>query len=482
MSTLRHATTHTLPVLGAVLAAALAGGCATTAAGQLDRVTLAPAAWSTTGEGVVTGSAGDLSRWWERLGDRELSSLIERALAGSVDLRTAQARLRQARAQWKIAGADRAPAVSASASPSVSDTSKSEARSLFSAGIDASWEPDVFGGDRRGRVQAAAADLAATEDDLYNMQVSLAAEVALNYVDAAPLPGAARHRAANLASQSETLQLTEWRAQAGLVTERGRGAGQRANLEQTAAQVPVARDEHRAGRAPARRAARPSRRASLAAELSARAAIPGRPGSRSWSASRPTRCGSGPTCGPPSSGIIAETARLGAERAAAQYPSFNLSGLARPRASRPGALTAEPRSSPRWWAASFQTIFDGGRIRRADRRSRPRSRSRRVAGYESTVLTALEDVENALVALDEEPRAAGCARQRGRGGATRPRSLAQPVRGRAGGLPDGARHRADGAVGRGQPRDRRQADRTSAVIRLYKALGGGWSPDRRPRP
>jgi outer membrane protein TolC len=219
----------------ALLATFVSAGCATARVATPTPKTDAPQAWSRTVDGVVAG-ADDLGRWWERLGDQTLSGLVDQALKNNPDVRTARARLRQARAQRVLAHANLFPSVSASGSASGNKNSKSDATGSFSANIDASWEPDVFGGLKASE-RAAAADYAATEEDLHNTQVSLAAEVAINYVDLRGYQARLAIARANAASQAETLQITEWRAQAGLVSSLDVEQA-RTSLAQTQASIP----------------------------------------------------------------------------------------------------------------------------------------------------------------------------------------------------------------------------------------------------
>src|SRR3989344_5398971 len=79
----------------------------------------------------------------------------------------------------------------------------------FQAGFDASWEPDVFGRLRSG-VSASEADARAAEASLADVQVSLAAEVAVNYIELRGLQQRLAIARSNLASQQETLQITQW--------------------------------------------------------------------------------------------------------------------------------------------------------------------------------------------------------------------------------------------------------------------------------
>lgn len=151
--------------------------------------------------------------------DEILNDLIDQALADSLDLKLARARLQQARASRQLSEAGLYPTVSASAGANRSKNSEAiatlPARTLYDAGFDAAWEVDVFGGTRRG-VEAANADFVASRASLDNTRVSLVAEVARNYI----LLRAYQSRIAiardNMANQSETVQITEWRYQAGL--------------------------------------------------------------------------------------------------------------------------------------------------------------------------------------------------------------------------------------------------------------------------
>eukprot|EP01030_Chromulinospumella_sphaerica_P016604 gene16604-16419_t len=192
-----------------------------------------PAGWSAASAGAA---ATPLVQWWGRLGDAELTALISEALAANTSVRSAQAALQQSRALVDVQTAGTLPQVGASASAQRSRSSGSTGNS-YSAGFDASWEPDVFGRLRAG-VTATEADARAAEANLADVQVSLAAEVAVNYIELRGLQQRLQIARSNLASQQETLQIAQWRLQAGLttslVTEQARAAA-----EQTAAQVPA---------------------------------------------------------------------------------------------------------------------------------------------------------------------------------------------------------------------------------------------------
>ena len=184
--------------------------------------------------------AQTLATWWTTLNDADLSDLIERAAAGNLDLKIAQARVREARGRRGIARAGLFPFLDLGGSATVSrgseDIGSGERRELYRTGFDASWEVDVFGGVRRS-IEAAQGDLEANVADYRDVMVSLLAEVALNYVEARTLQMQLQVGEENLKSQAETLQLTEWRLAAGLVSVLDAEEA-RSNLESTRAALP----------------------------------------------------------------------------------------------------------------------------------------------------------------------------------------------------------------------------------------------------
>ncbi len=151
--------------LFALIALLIVGyGCATVGPAYRRPDVSIPAAWNGVRAADNTTTAqktGDLSKWWVQFGDPTLSDLVEQALAGSTDLRVARAKLREARARRSLAGADFFPTVTASASAgrtkSGRETDSGGTNTLFNAGFDASWEPDIFGGARRAAEGAQAA-------------------------------------------------------------------------------------------------------------------------------------------------------------------------------------------------------------------------------------------------------------------------------------------------------------------------------------
>lgn len=426
-----------------------------------------------------TAPSGDLSQWWRQFDDPLLTTLVDEALAAGPDLRSAVARLREARARRTTALAGFFPEVTGTASgrssKSSSATGGGDTRELYSAGFDAGWELDLFGGVRRG-VEAADADLAAAAATLEETRVSLAAEVAANYVEVRSLQLRLAIARDNLASQSETLQLTEWREQAGLANRQEVDQA-RSNREQTRAQIPalqtaLAEAEHRLdlllGRPPG----------TLHPRLAAAGDLP--PVPEQIAVGIPAEAlRQRPDLRAAERSVAAATARVGVAEAA-RYPNFRLSGSLGLEALTLGALDNGGAGASSLLGSISVPLFDAGR-RRSQVEVQDALREQALVSYEKTLLAALQEVESALVALARNRErsaaltlatgaaqsAAELARQRYAAGLIDFQSVLDTERSvRA--LEDSlASTRTDGVL---------------ALIKLYKALGGGWSPQSAARP
>jgi NodT family efflux transporter outer membrane factor (OMF) lipoprotein len=192
----------------------------------------APAAWSSPQAEGLTNSASTASAWWTSFHDAELDSLIQRAAQSNLDLRVAEARLRQARAVREKSAADFAPTLDSSGSFARARQSQNQPLigalplppdfpyeySVYNAGFDASWEIDLFGGKRRA-LQAATAEWQGTMEARNDTMLSLLAEVARNYVE---LRGG-QHRLEiarqDLKLEEEALELMRARFQSGVANE-----------------------------------------------------------------------------------------------------------------------------------------------------------------------------------------------------------------------------------------------------------------------
>ncbi|HSF47529.1 MAG TPA: TolC family protein, partial [Burkholderiales bacterium] len=214
------------------------------------------AAWTEAQQKGVDVRSADLARWWSSFNDPLLNSLVERAVRSNLDLRLAEARIREARASRAVTASGAWPTVDVSGSYTRNRASDNAIgapaqgavvapsggganldQNLYRSGFDANWEIDVFGGVRRS-VEAADATLEATVEDRRDVLVTLLGEVAKNYID---LRGFQRQLAVarvNLKTQQDTLELTQVRFQAGLASDLD-VAQQEAQVNTTASQIPT---------------------------------------------------------------------------------------------------------------------------------------------------------------------------------------------------------------------------------------------------
>jgi len=465
--------------IAAMLVSVGLAGCASVGPDYVPPTPNAPAAWRSLERGgpAQSGHAGDISQWWRTLNDPLLTSLVSEALRNNHDLRDAQARLRAARARRAVALAGFFPGLNASGSGSRAMSSKETSAGLtrenYGVGLDASWELDVFGGTRRDH-EAAKADIEASEASLGAVQVSLAAEVALSYVEMRSLQQRLHIAQTNLASQSETLQLTQWRARAGLADSQD-VAQALSSQEQTHAQIPaletnLTETRHSLdillGLTPG----------SLRERLDTGGELP-QPSEKIAVGIPADVLRQRPDVRAAERLLAAETARVGVAEAA-RYPSFTLSGSLGLEALTLGALGNSGAETWNLMSGITAPIFQAGRLR-AQVEVQDAAREQALVAYEQTVLEALRDVENALVALTRSRQrtqaleiaaeaarsAADMARQRYSSGLIDFQPVLDAERNALSSEDSLASARADGLL---------------ALVRLYKALGGGWPPHPGP--
>jgi NodT family efflux transporter outer membrane factor (OMF) lipoprotein len=472
-----------LVLIGAI--AALAPGARAASKPAAPNVSV-PQQWTTTDQAVKNDTVEDMSRWWDRLHDATLTRLIERALANSPDVHTAQAKLRESRARQQLAVANRWPSLTSPgsatrqisssggastslggltyASPS-STSSTSSTTYLLNGQVD--WDLDLAGAKRSAQ-RAAEGDYRATEADLHDTRVSLTAEVAQDYVQLRANQVRLEIARRNEASQSETLQITQWREQAGLVNAVDVEQA-RSSRDQTRAQIPtleidIWQTQHAlealAGTTPG----------TLTAELAGGGTIPSPPDELAIGIPADT-LHQRPDIRAAEERILAESARLGQQRAA-RYPSLSFTGSIGLESIVGGLLGGN--SEVRELAANFtHTIFDFGRIRQ-NIEIQSAVQQQAVITYESTVLTALKEVEDALISFSKSRdrlAALTTATEAARNAAT----LAQNRY--SAGLVDfqTVLDTERTALSLEDTLAATQADRTTAVIQLYQALGGGWT-------
>ncbi len=452
------------------------GGCATLDQ-RLDALVAArsvsvPPAWSAAVQAPRLLDAGELARWWRQLGDPQLEQLIDTALTAAPDLRSAQARLRQSRATRDLAVANLYPSLGVSAGATRSRTGvesggSNQSQTLYAAGFDASWEPSIFGG-LRDAAMGAEADVAAMAATLESTRASLAAEVALEYVTLRASQQRLAIARANVASQAETLQIAEWRELAGLVTALD-VAQARTNLEQTRASIPSLENSRAAAENRlALRTGRPP--GSLRDTLQEIRPLPAVPESIAVGIPADT-LRQRPDVQAAELTLKAEIART-VEREADRYPTLTLSGSLGWKALSLSALGGGDGLVRSLAASLATTLFDGGRIR-SQIAVQNAVQEQALIAWEKSVLTALEDVENAMSAY-ATGRERTEARRRAATSAATAAELAR------------AQYQAGLADFQNVLETERtllaaqdnlasaHADVLTAVIQLYKALGGGW--------
>ncbi|MDP9421282.1 MAG: efflux transporter outer membrane subunit [Pseudomonadota bacterium] len=364
------------------------------------------------------GGEAQLDQWWRGFGDAQLAGLVEQALQQNLDIEMAAARIREARALERAAGASGSPQVAAEASVTRQRISENaipappgsggggggsgfglpgQEFTTWRAGFDASWEIDLFGRNRRER-EAAAARTGAALWNRRDIEVAVAAEVASAYLRLRTLQGRIANAHSEVARLERFERLVGARARGGLVT------GQ--DLEQQ-------RSERSAAAA-----AIPAFQAQAKAEIHALGVLTGQaPGALASPLAAPAELAPVPLVPPglPSDllrrrpdiraaerELAAATADIGVA-VADLYPRISLTAA-------PALVSTALGSLLDWGSRSFTAgaaldwpLFDGGR-RRANIAVRNARQEQAMIAYRKAVLTALQDVEDSLGRVDGDRR------------------------------------------------------------------------------
>jgi len=338
-----------------------------------------------------------LLQWWMEFNDPNLTSLIERAMKSNLDLKLAEERIRQARATLSVVNAGFWPTADVTAAQSRTRTGgpvpmKSN---LFKTGLDAVWELDIFGGTRRN-IEAAKADIQTAIEDRRDVLVTLASEVALNYVQLRGYQQEIIIAQNNLKSQQQNANVVRKRFEGGFISALD-VANADAQVATTLSQIPLLETSAQQaiynigvllGQEPA----------SLLEELSPASTIPVTP------PEVPTGLPSEmlrrrPDIRRAEAQIHSATASIGVATADL-FPKFNLAGSVSVQADRPAKLRWDQRSWTFGPSADWQ-IFNAGRVW-SNIEVQKTLQQQAVLDYKKTVLTALQDVENSLVAYAKE--------------------------------------------------------------------------------
>ena len=420
--------------------------------------------------------------WWSLLGDETLTHLIQQATLANLDIRIAMARLKESRANRKAAGAGGYPAIGAAGSASTRQQSENSPSNpqlppplpaadstsdLYLVGLDATWEIDIFGGVKRAR-QAADARMAAAQSNRDDVIRIVRAEVALNYIE---LRGLQKRKAVlerNIQVQKDTLAFARNRlasglgsalevsqAQAQLLTTEATLPAISADIQLRLFQINTLLGEHPGQRREMllRYKALPVPPEAIFTDIPSEV-LRRRPDIRAFERL-----------------LAAEVADIGAATADL-FPRFSLvGGFGRESAARGDLLEGSSQfwrlgPSVRW------SIFQGGRIRSNIDAQNAQSEAA-LARYEKAVLNVLQEVNSALVDHGHERETAESLRKavaESRKSVTLSTALYKE------GLSDiltvlnteSLLLNVEEAYALSLTRE------WTSMIRLYKALGGGW--------
>jgi NodT family efflux transporter outer membrane factor (OMF) lipoprotein len=443
-----------------------------------------PAQWSEPLEGGVTGKPLVAREWWKGFHDPALETLISQAVASNYDLRISAALVRQARESLGMARAGYGPTVDAAGSYSrdrasrngfVSNPAVNPNYNLYQSGFDASWEIDVFGGVRRA-VEAAGAGVEAAEFGREDALVSLLAEVAVNYASVRGAQLRLTIAKNNIQSQKDSVAITQAKLDAGMASSLDVAQASALEAATEAAIPPLETTLKTAihhlsvllGQPPG----------ALLEQLSRESAIP--PAPPEIPAGVPADIlRRRPDIRQAERQLAAATANIGVATADL-FPKFSLTGAPGLESVNPGTLFNGASSIWTLGPTVQWRVFDSGKIRSNIRLQRA-LQEQVLAAYEKAVLTAMQDVEDALVAYAKE-KGHFIALQKSVDENKRAYDLAGELYSK--GLTDFLNVvNAQSALYQAQ--DQLAQSRltvTTDVIALYKALGGGWEEPSPAKP
>ncbi|AWI10216.1 TolC family protein [Ereboglobus luteus] len=501
----KHTTLFLLTRGTAAASLLLLASCATPSGPRSlsDSTVAVPETWQNTSETsstrpAQTSAADNLSAWWTRYDDPILTRLINGALQTSPDIRTALSKIEQSRATRGVTKSDLLPSLSAGADARTSRTKDhttsphtTTSGESYSASLDASWEIDLFGKTRQS-LKAADADLAQTEQNFHAAQVSLAAEVATAYVSLRSAEAQLAVVEESLRTRAETTQITQWRAQSGDASalELQQAVS---TLEQARASIPSLRQNIAQARNQLTLLSglAPGALDQLLAGLGGTGDSPVGSGRMADSAMPKADAHASriPKSDTPAVAIPADTLRQRPDIRAAEYafaatvarlkaaerdrlPSLKLTGSLSLESLRAGDLFDPSTTVASALGSLTAPIFAGGRIKQNIAIQNELTKQSLIA-YESAVLTALTDVENALVSIQRTTeritildRANAAAREAAELAAIQYEAGQVDITT----LLDAQRTE----LSIQEQQVSATADYTNAQIQLYKALGGGW--------
>ena len=454
--------------LAAPLTATLLVGCASPPSAAPPAASELPAQWQT--PLPHAGRLTVMNQWWQQFNDPLLVQLIASAQDVSPSVASAASRIAQSRATRVAAGAALLPAVDATANAVRGKQDfVSGLATTYSAGAQASWELDLFGGRRAAR-DAAQSRSEGAEAAWHDARVSVAAEVATSYTALRACEAQVEQTAIDAHSRGETARLTELSRQAGF---------------EAPASAALARASAAQGNS-----LLTDRRAQcdlLIKGLVALTAMP-EPALRSQLATATARV---PQPAPlvidsvPAQALAQRPDLLAAERelVAANAEVSQAQAARYPRITLAGSISAARFESSfgndngTLWAIGPVTVslplFDGG-TRRANVDAAQARKTEALALYRGKLRTAVREVEEALVALRSTADRNADAQIATEGFATSFKATEARFKGGLASLFELEDARRSALQAQVALIDL-QRERSTAWISLYRALGGGWS-------
>ena len=419
-----------------------------------------------------------LDQWWQGFHDPQLTRIIERVFQQNLDIQASLERVAQARAVAKAAGAKRLPSLDADAQAVFEHASAEnplaavagelgfpQYMEVYSAGLSATWETDLFGGLKR-RQEAALAMAEAAEAMHAGVRISVAAEAADSYCRIREVQAQLQVAEARIANDTDLLTMLREQRSHGLATDRDVAQGE-ALLAHAQGMVPLLRIELEAqlNRLDVLMGAQPG---TYAGELRAPSPIPAAPRITAQSADFLRRR---PDVIAAERNVAAANAQIGAALAG-YYPELSLSGLLGYEGFVASRLFTSDNLQPVGIFGLRWRLFDFGRVDAEVARADAATREALVR-YRQVVLRAAEDVENACVALVQfEAYRQDVSRQI--------KALTQVYEQSkeaylAGLIPLTDVLTADRQLlAAGSELPRAQAEAARAAVRLFRSLGGGW--------
>jgi NodT family efflux transporter outer membrane factor (OMF) lipoprotein len=421
-----------------------------------------------------------LQEWWVNFQDPQLTEYLQRATTGNLNLQVAESRIREARALRRVARSQWWPELNAVGSAERSRISEnilpinlvadSRTRNIYRLGLDATWELD-FWGQTLSASKSAKAAYEATQENYRDVLVLLYAEVASSYIEIRSLQKRIKILEDNLKAQQGTLEVTQNRHKAGLAPV----------LDVRQAEMNYSRTESRL----------PSLRSRLIQEMNSFGVLLG---TTPVNLHGELNVSTAVIPAPPESmatGIPADVIRQRpdvrrAERVAAAqtyeigitrgeyYPRFFLAGNFVVESTSTSNLIEDDSRSYNYGAHFKWNLFRGLRDRNTLKAKNERA-EQALKDYEETLLRAVEDVEGAMVAYAEEKNRTASLEN----AVTAAQESVKLVKTLYRNGLTNFQNVLDMERSLFDEQDKYVASQgalSQNVVRIYKAMGGGWTP------